>query len=183
MGRFARWFALFTLFIALPAALCAGCSCSGGRGEPAVRAAVDTKGGEGERQYYLLYDSGRTERIKEFKLDRAARFVADIDDFSSEMVDGKITVTVRDTAFTTGGAQYEADSVMKDIMEAAAKETVHEIIYFEIIREGGNYYVFEKLNVNLWTPCRLFSYDRRSGTLTFLGEWDDVELAGLNQPE
>ena len=79
-------------------------------------------------------------------------------------------------------------------MTAVKQKEEHEVFDISVWRVGDDYFVFDKLNVNLWTPCRLYLYTPTSGSgnsgeqvkqeeLELWGEWDDVDLVGIQVRE
>ena len=42
-----------------------------------------------------------------------------------------------------------------------------------------NYFVYVEKNVNLWSPCALYYYDREAKRLTELYTWDDEKVVGI----
>ena len=55
----------------------------------------------------------------------------------------------------------------------------HAFLEIQIIETGGEYFAYVQLNVNLWTPCALYHYDRESAALTELYTWDNRKISGL----
>ncbi len=58
-------------------------------------------------------------------------------------------------------------------------ELEHDLFHIRFIETGGETFVYLELNVNLWTPCCLYWYDRETDALILLHEWDDEEVVGL----
>ncbi len=86
------------------------------------------------------------------------------------------------------------DETALALMTAVKQKEEHEVFDISVWRVGDDYFVFDKLNVNLWTPCRLYLYTPTSGSgnsgeqvkqeeLELWGEWDDVDLVGIQVRE
>ncbi len=58
-------------------------------------------------------------------------------------------------------------------------ELEHGMFGIRLIETGGQTFVYLELNVNLWTPCCLYWYNRDADALVLLHEWDDEEVIGL----
>ena len=58
-------------------------------------------------------------------------------------------------------------------------ELEHDMFDIRFIETGGQTFVYLELNVNLWTPCCLYWYDRDADVLVLLHEWDAEEVIGL----
>ncbi len=55
----------------------------------------------------------------------------------------------------------------------------HDMMSIEILETGGEYFAYVELNVNWWSPCRLFYYDRNQDRLVELYTWNDERVVGL----
>ena len=64
-------------------------------------------------------------------------------------------------------------------MQSVADNAEHDIFDVMILIDGGKYFVFEKHNVNLQTPCVLYKYNGDARILEKLYQWDDAELIGI----
>ena len=72
-----------------------------------------------------------------------------------------------------------ADSTLTDILTAAADEIKHDIIQFDILKDGESYFTVVKLNVNWQSPCELYQYDQNTRHLNRLYRWDSVDIVGI----
>ena len=149
------------------------------QGNPIIKTITSTKESS-KTDYSIIYDSGKIAKTDKFDPDDATILSAENGDFISSMDDGKITVSLDKTDLTdVDGNPYEADDILMDLMKCVADNTEHDIFDVKIIIDGDRYYVFEKHNVNFWTPCVLYEYDPADSKLTELYKWDDVELTGI----
>ena len=58
-------------------------------------------------------------------------------------------------------------------------ELEHDMFHIRLIETGNQTFVYLELNVNLWTPCCLYWYDRDADAMVLLHEWDEEEVIGL----
>ena len=163
---------LMTIFLSV----LGGC---GVHGNPVVKT-ITYKKGSNRADYAVVYDSRKIEKTNEFDPDDATILLAENGDFMSDMDNGKITVSLVSTELTdVDGNTVEADKTITALMESVANYAEHDIFDVKIIIDGDRYFVFEKHNVNFWTPCVLYEYDPAATKLTELHKWDDVELSGI----
>ena len=154
----------------------AGC---GDQGNPVVKT-ITFKNGSSTADYSIVYDNKKVGKTSEFEQDDATILFVENGDFISSMDDGKITVSLDKTDLTdVEGNTVEADETLTTIMQHVADHAEHDIFDVKIIIDGDRSFVFEKHNVNLWTPCVLYEYDPADSKLTELYKWDDVELTGI----
>lgn len=167
--------AMLVLLIMLLSIL-GGC---GDQGNPVVKT-ITSKNGSSKTDYSIVYDNGKIGKTDEFEPDEATFLFVENGDFKSSMDDGKITVTLDTTELTDeDGNPYETDDTLMALMESVANNAEHDIFDVKIIIDGDRYFVFEKHNVNFWTPCVLYEYYPADSKLTELYKWDDVELTGI----
>ena len=155
----------------------AGCGTT--TSNPVVMA-ITSKPRTGEKEYSIIYDNGKIEAGSEFAPDEAIVLYADNDDFVANTENGKVIVGLEDTKITDdAGNPYDADDMMRTIMKSIADSADHDIFDVCIIINSGRYFVFEKHNVNIQTPCVLYEYDTTAKVLNELCRWDDVDLKGI----
>lgn len=154
--------------------------CGKDVGEPVVRT-ITTKTGSSEKEYTLIYENGKGTAVEEFVVDDALFLSADKEDFVSGIKNGKVSVCLNGTKLTDAdGNPYEADAIVKNLMQCVAGTAEHDFLSVTIIIDDGTYFVFEKLNVNWQSPCVLYRYDTDAGALKELYRWEDVELQGIS---
>ena len=146
---------------------------------PIVKA-ITSKPGTDEKEYSIVYDNGKIEAASEFAPDEAIVLYADNDDFVANTENGKVIVRLENTKLTDdAGNPYDADDMMRTFMQRIAESADHDIFDVCIIIDSGRYFVFEKHNVNIQTPCVLYEYDTATKVLDELCRWDDVDLKGI----
>ncbi|MBR4573718.1 MAG: hypothetical protein IKO16_02300 [Lachnospiraceae bacterium] len=153
--------------------------CGTTTSNPVVRA-ITSKPGTDEKEYSIVYDNGKIEATSEFAPDEAIVLYADSDDFVANTENGKVNVRLDDTKLTDDtGNPYDTDDVIQSLMQDIADNAEHDIFDVSIIIDGDRYFVFEKHNVNIQTPCVLYEYDTATKVLDELCRWDDVDLKGI----
>ncbi len=166
------------LFILVLPFVMAGCGRNDGK--PVVKT-ITTKAGSSEKEYTLIYENGKGKATEEFAADDALFLLADQEDFSSEIENGKITVRLNGTKLTDAdGNPYEADKIINSLMQCVAETAEHDLVSVTILIDDGTYFVFEEWNVNWQSPCVLYQYDTEAGALKELYRWDDVKLQGIS---
>ncbi len=149
------------------------------QGNPVVKT-ITSQNESSKTDYSIVYDNGNVGKTGEFEPDDVTILFVENGDFKSSMDDGKITVMLDSTELTDEyGNVVEADETLVALMNSVADNAEHDIFDVKIIIDGDRYFVFEKHNVNLWTPCVLYEYDPAALKLTELYKWDDVELKGI----
>lgn len=152
-------------------------------GDPTARVITLKDGAEmADFVYYNVYGNGKVRKTGEFKADDTARFyTADIDCFSSDVVDGKVKNTLMNIVLTDeSGDITEADTAMASLMQLLAGEIDHDILSAVIIEDKGQYFVWVELNTNWSSPCELYQYNEEENTIEMIGKWDGVDLIGIS---
>ncbi|MCD8014947.1 MAG: hypothetical protein LUG99_17590 [Lachnospiraceae bacterium] len=166
----------------LTAILCT--ACNGGTSADNLSVKVVTLQDEAETAdfvYYDVYGNGKVRKTDEFKPDDSARFyAADIDCFSSNVVNGQVKNTLVNTILTEeSGDVIEADEAMSSLMQLLADEIDHDIFSAIIIEDKGQYFAWVELNTNWSSPCELYQYNGEENTIEVIGKWDGVDLIGI----
>ena len=166
------------LFLAVLTVILGGCETT--TSNPVVRA-ITSKPGTDEKEYSIVYDNGKIEATSDFTPDETIILYADNDDFSANVENGKVSVRLDDTKLTDDtGDPYDTDEVIQSLMKSIADNADHDIFDVSIIIDGDRYFVFEKHNVNIHTPCVLYEYDTTAKGLNELCRWEDVDLIGIS---
>ena len=154
--------------------------CGTTTSNPIVKA-ITSKPGTDEKEYSIVYNNGKIEAASEFAPDEAIVLYADSDDFVANTENGKVIVRLENTKLTDdAGNPYDADDMMRTIMQSIADSVDHDIFDVCIIIDSGRYFVFEKHNVNIQTPCVLYEYDTTAKVLNELCHWEDADLIGIS---
>lgn len=147
--------------------------------EPIIKTITEKVGTDNE-EYSIIYNNGKRMETDEFVADESIVLLADNDDFQVEVENGRVSVNLKETKLTdVYGKPYESDEALKSLLQCVADNAKHEIFDVKIIIDGEKYFVFEKLNVNLQTPCILYRYDMEETSLIRLCQWIDVDLLGI----
>ena len=166
------------LFLAVLTVILGGCGTT--TSNPVVRA-ITSKPGTDKKEYSIVYDNGKIEVTSEFTPDETIILYADDDDFSANVENGKVNVRLDDTKLTDdSGDPYDTDDVIRSLMQDIADNAEHDIFDVSIIIDDDRYFVFEKHNVNIQTPCVLYEYDTTAKVLNELCRWEDVDLIGIS---
>lgn len=166
------------LILAVLTVILGGCGTT--TSNPVVRA-ITSKPGTDEKEYSIVYDNGKIEATSEFAPDEAIVLYADSDDFVANTENGKVNVRLDDTKLTDDtGNPYDTDDVIQSLMQDIADNAEHDIFDVSIIIDGDRFFVFEKHNVNIHTPCVLYEYDITAKGLNELCRWEDVDLIGIS---
>ncbi len=147
--------------------------------EPIIKTITEKVGTDSE-EYSIIYDNGKRMETDEFVADESIVLLADNDDFQVEVENGRVSVNLKETKLTdVYGKPYESDEVLKSLLQCVADNAKHEIFDVKIIIDGEKYFIFEKFNVNIQTPCILYRYDLEEADLIRLCQWNDVDLLGI----
>lgn len=166
------------LLLAILTVLLTGCGTT--TSNPVVKA-VTSKPGTDEKEYSIVYDNGKIEATSEFTPDETIILYADNDDFSANVENGKVNVRLDGTKLTDDtGDPYDTDDVIRSLMKSIADNAEHDIFDVSIIIDDDRYFVFEKHNVNIQTPCVLYEYDTTAKVLNELCRWEDADLIGIS---
>ena len=166
------------LILAVLTVILGGCGTT--TSNPIVKA-ITSKPGTDEKEYSIVYNNGKIEAASEFAPDEAIVLYADSDDFVANTENGKVNVRLDDTKLTDDtGNPYDTDDVIQSLMQDIADNAEHDIFDVSIIIDGDRFFVFEKHNVNIHTPCVLYEYDITAKGLNELCRWEDVDLIGIS---
>ena len=79
--------------------------------------------------------------------------------------------------------EVEKDEIWLDMLRKVSdKEQEHNNIKARVFEtDEGIYYIQVVKNVNLWTPYVLYRYEPKSGRLTYLTTFSDMEVIGLQE--
>ena len=154
--------------------------CGTTTSNPVVRA-ITSKPGTDKKEYSIVYDNSQIEATSEFTPDETIILYADNDDFSANVENRKVNVRLDGTKLTDDtGDPYDTDDVIRSLMKSIADNAEHDIFDVSIIIDDDRYFVFEKHNVNIQTPCVLYEYDTTAKVLNELCRWEDVDLIGIS---
>lgn len=160
--------------------MCLLAGCNTADIKPVVKT-ITSKLGTDKKEYSIVYDNGKIEVTSEFTPDETIILYADDDDFSANVENGKVNVRLDDTKLTDdSGDPYDTDDVIRSLMQDIADNAEHDIFDVSIIIDDDRYFVFEKHNVNIQTPCVLYEYDTTAKVLNELCRWEDVDLIGIS---
>lgn len=137
-----------------------------------------------EKIYSIIYDNETEKTTDAFTPDDATFLYAEDDVFISNVKEGAVSVSLNDTRLTdSAGDSYDVDEIMYTLLECIAENAEHDIFGVTVIIDDGSYFVFEKHNVNLYTPCVLYKYDKDTDELKKLYQWENVNLIGISLKE
>lgn len=161
--------------------------------------------GEGEAvyDYSEIYvkrwnrDKYRHRNVKEFTPDDASIYDVDCSGIESFIIKGEIRNNVNSVIISDENGNAVNDETLREIVYVTALSLDHDIYEFEIIKDGGQYFVFVKLNVNWHSPCNLYKYVGRGEDVSvdkddvayanphieFVYGWENVNIAGIKLPE
>ena len=139
--------------------------------------------GSPEYEYYDVLENGKVRKTEAFSPDRVVRLDALHENFSSKIAGNSVVNELHGTVITDqNGNTVPADDTLTDILNAAAGTIRHDMMQFDILKDGDNYFTVVKLNVNWQSPCELYRYDCTAATLEKLYSWDSVDVAGIALP-
>lgn len=160
-----------------------GCGSSPTPVVSVVTAESNSENGASAYSYYQVFDNGKAEKTEAFTPDNIERLDALHDNFSSSIAGNSVVNTLQGALITDqDGNEVPVDSTLTDILTVAADEIKHDIIQFDILKDGESYFTVVKLNVNLQSPCELYQYDQNTRHLNRLYRWDSVDIVGIALP-
>lgn len=80
--------------------------------------------------------------------------------------------------FDSNGHDVTITPILSDIMEAVAG-LEHDMMLVQIFVNGDKYFVYTELNVNWWSPCRLYYYQQDIHQLRELCTFDHERIVRL----
>ena len=135
----------------------------------------------GEQRSYILADGFRIMAGTDLEPDPATVYLVPygcfesyIDHRQNKVLNRLIRVAVTDEK----EVPCPAPDIMQDIFPAIS-ELEHDLFTVQIFEDAGEYFVYVEKNVNLWSPCALYYYDREAKRLTELYTWDDEKVVGI----
>lgn len=73
----------------------------------------------------------------------------------------------------------EINGYLEKIIKLVSKKEKHSIIGNTILKTNDEYYVVVELNVNLWTPYKLYKYNKEKNKLKLIYEFDGENIIGI----
>ena len=131
-------------------------------------------------QNFQVYEGGHYSVSPAFEPDPAEIYTADYGCIESYIDDDTVRNRfVRCSLSDENGNPVEADETMEKLMRCAARELLHDLWKFQIIRDGEDLFAFVELNVNFSDPCDLYRYDAKNDTLMHLCRWQNMDFKGI----
>lgn len=135
----------------------------------------DTK----ELEYYEINDKMSARRIDEFKVsDGKIIQVKDCFDFyiNHDMTN---TLTLDSCTLIDNNGEYlEISNELETIVKEISKID-HDILNTKIFTIENDYYVVIELNVNIWSPYRLYYFDKGKNKLREIYTFDNKDIIGI----
>ena len=136
---------------------------------------------ESETRYYSLASGDRICLSEAFETDPAifytipnGCFESYIDRDRNKVLNRLDHMALKDEA----GNQVPVSETHASIFQRIA-ELEHDMFHIRLIETENQTFVYLELNVNLWTPCCLYWYDRDADVMVLLHKWDAEEVTGL----
>ena len=136
---------------------------------------------ESETRYYSLASGGRIRLSEAFEPDTVTIYTVPPRCFESYIDRDRNKVLNRldhIALLDTDGNQISVSETQAKVFYKIA-ELEHDLMDIRFIEADGQIFVYLELNVNLWTPCCLYWYDRDADMLILLHKWDAEEVVGL----
>ena len=73
----------------------------------------------------------------------------------------------------------EIKGYLEKIIKLVSKKEKHDIFDNTIIKVNDDYYVVVELNVNLWTPYKLYKYSKEKNKLKLIYTFDGENIIGI----
>lgn len=73
----------------------------------------------------------------------------------------------------------EINGYIEKIIKLVSKKEKHDIIGNTIIKVNDEYYVVVELNVNLWTPYKLYKYSKEKNKIKLIYTFDGENIIGI----
>ncbi len=137
-----------------------------------------------EIHYYEVNNWKYKRKINEFESDKTEIFKvdnkcynnhADIEkhmDLNQMMIEN---CTIKDYLENN----IEINGYLEKIIKLVSKKEKHDIFDNTIIKVNDEYYVVVELNVNLWTPYKLYKYSKEKNKLKLIYTFDGEEVIGI----
>ena len=148
---------------------------------PIVNVELELKNSS-EIQYGTIYEDGSIEILdKAVAVDDAEVYIADVDNFSSKIENGKVVNTlVSNTVTDSEGNEMKADGALSNLLQVIADTVEHDILEAKIFEGEQTYYIAIQTNVNLQSPCDFYQYEPSDGKISYLNSWDNVNVLGVS---
>lgn len=115
----------------------------------------------------------------EFASETSEILFAASDCFETSVEENRVMNRLVHVALTdSDGNPAKSTPVIDRIFEKAAG-IPHGILKMYILRQGEHHFVVAELNVNMFSPCKLFYFDQKRDQLTELYSYDATEVIGL----
>lgn len=125
----------------------------GNHGTPVVKV-VTSSVDDGTKSYEIVYKDGKVEKTDEFTPEADTIYRADDGDYSSDVKDGKITVTLNRTKLTDeDGNDIEPDENTTRLMQWIADNSEHDFLAVYTTNLQDKYFAMVELNTNWSDPC------------------------------
>ena len=152
--------------------------------EGIVKVSTEKYDGSGitAKNYFVIGRGRQSMSCEPFAPDEATvYYVADgcIESYIDEEKNAVLNRLVKVMATDEDGNALAVPTDFNELFIEIAKQK-HDMPVIRIFDDGGEYFVFVILNVNLWTPCDLYYYDREAKKLTMLYESDGDEVTGIH---
>lgn len=146
-----------------------------------VKTIVDYYGDNKENSYYSLAAGNRIKVIKPFDGDEIEIYTADSSCFEA-YIDRKknkvLNKLVEESLTDKHDNEVKITPVLKDMFKQISK-LEHDLMVVQILKDGDEYFAYVELNVNLWTPCTLYYYNKDTSELVELYEFDNERVTDL----
>ncbi|MCH5296359.1 MAG: hypothetical protein J1E85_01685 [Ruminococcus sp.] len=134
--------------------------------------------------YYSFYTNEKVNEIEPFTPDEMEVFYVPYGCFDSYSqykprgVDNPIKDIKSLRLEDANGNDVEITPIISSILEEVQK-IEHPIINMKIFKDNEEYFVFISLNVNWWSPCRLYYYNQDYSKLVELYTFNREEVTGI----
>lgn len=182
-----RWNSALFCLLLCAFVLLTGCACQRAYDDfdPEAEGLVDvqtqyTDDGETVQRQYTLASGGRIRPAEVFAADAAAFYDVPHGCFGS-YIDGN-RVLNRLAYVDLLDAEGEHVEITADIegIFQCLEQLEHDLFRIRIIETGGEYFAYVELNVNWWSPCTLYFYNREQQRLVELYRWNGEEVTALH---
>lgn len=148
-------------------------------GDSARNVGIDEQGGE--TGYYAVSKRSDIKGISAFTGDDITIYTAVSDAYESYIDPERnevLNCLKKKELFDLNGNRVEMTPILSDIMEQIA-DLEHDMLLVQIFEDGGAYFVYVELNVNWWSPCRLYYYHQDSKQLKEICTFDRERIISL----
>ena len=135
----------------------------------------DTK----ELEYYEINDKKNARNVEEFKLDNNK--IIKVKDCFDFYINHDLTNTLTldsCTLLDNNGEALEISNELEIIVKEISKID-HDILDTKIFNIDNNYYIVVELNVNIWSPYRLYYFDEDKNKLKEIYTFDGKDIIGI----